>query len=586
MGTAIDIIDITDLLSYYNFDNNVLDQYGSSDIFEGWSSYTFENNSIKKVNATDGLITQNSPTSTTGTGTISISFWYQYVSGNDETIIIKEKTAGFGDGGFSISYIPSTTTLRFRTASQNFDTVIDLSSLTHIVFTYYSFNDALSLYIDSVGGFKGFVSGGRTTSNVGYMMEFLNEYYGSAVSTDVIHLLDELRIYNRLLDTEEIVTLYNAGVETIVNDIEIFGKKRTGEKRPVFNFSRPEGITSYKVGYDGEIYFEQSSSKYIPEIDLSIGNYTLYVIPLNGTTEGNLVTFDFEIVKGGINGMKRMSLGVTKLQYTPISPVAGSPINLGLSKEGNTILAFNEEVLYHTAEQTGNVAVQATVRTSPMTLTVNLSLDWLVNNNFITEEQVDYAGGSIYYGIASKNGCNANSGKLIVHPVCEGISTDYDITLYEAVPSIAEEITYSPEGEALATVIFTSLAVEKDVPTPALPTTATGSGTLAAATYSYKLSAGTFEGYTIPSTATAGDTVADGDDSITVSFVKVLGADRYRMWRTDDGGTTWKYYDLDSADMLAGTVVDDGTLTWTVGIPPSSTTATYYGHYQKGGVAS
>lgn len=65
-------------------------------------------------------------------------------------------------------------------------------------------------------------------------------------------------------------------------------------------------------------------------------------------------------------------------------------------------------------------------------------------------------------------------------------------------------------------------------------------------------------------------TYTDGmaeSETIKVTFTAVDGATGYRLWRSDDGGSTWEYKDLTEAEIEVGFVVDDGTATFTSGTP-------------------
>lgn len=61
------------------------------------------------------------------------------------------------------------------------------------------------------------------------------------------------------------------------------------------------------------------------------------------------------------------------------------------------------------------------------------------------------------------------------------------------------------------------------------------------------------------------------EKTVKVTFDAVANSTGCKVWRTIDGGTTWKYYVATATDIANGYITDDGTLTWTTGTPVTAT---------------
>ena len=110
-------------------------------------------------------------------------------------------------------------------------------------------------------------------------------------------------------------------------------------------------------------------------------------------------------------------------------------------------------------------------------------------------------------------------------------------------------------------------ATEMTTPT-GVTATLGATGTLSG-TYYYKVSAYDGVGWTNVSSEVSG-TVDGGttNGTITVAWTAVTGATNYRVWRGTVAGTETEYYAI-----TAVSLADDGSLTFTAGTPPTSTSA-------------
>lgn len=127
----------------------------------------------------------------------------------------------------------------------------------------------------------------------------------------------------------------------------------------------------------------------------------------------------------------------------------------------------------------------------------------------------------------------------------------------KAGPALIRRATYNG-ADALPNGLFTTLNAATNPPNLTAGTSSTASGTLAAGTYSYRYTARTFWGESLPSTER--QVTLSGTGQITITNSTVSGARGYRVYRKAPGDTTWKYLTYLSPGTTTS-FTDNGSLT-------------------------
>jgi hypothetical protein len=203
------------LIAYYPFDNNVND-YSGNNYNGGGIGVSFVDGKIGKAGSfsSGSYVSVASKSSLETSGEKTISLWVKPTSSTG-TIISKYESDTYEDGfnlGVSSGFIKNAATTGFS-ASYN----LPLNTWSHVAYTWNTNSGKLRVYVNGV-----FVSESNTISG-GFYGNNAPLIFGASIygpSNSVCYwdscfykgLIDEARIYNRILSDDEIKGL--AGVET------------------------------------------------------------------------------------------------------------------------------------------------------------------------------------------------------------------------------------------------------------------------------------------------------------------------------------------------------------------------------------
>ena len=248
---------------------------------------------------------------------------------------------------------------------------------------------------------------------------------------------------------------------------------------------------------------------------------------------------------------------------------------------GTCQFVSNENTQMFFNQKTGNTPVEARVLMGVTTFTADLVsttekiqfLDTAIKNSSSTKTI-----------IVMKNGCLKKTFEISAHPQCvTNGDKSQDIKLLKAVVDTVIEVTATPEGEKLFKCVFTALAQETTLETPAALTLASGSG--AAEVLYFKAVATNDTGISDFSASLTSELI---DDDITFPALG-SGVTGYTLYAGTDAGITTgiKSWQLTTAEMAAlkveavGTLYASGDMTTETALP-SSVTGFFYKSVELG----
>jgi len=185
------------LISYFNFDDNLIDQkgYASNGVSTGNPSFT--KGKIGKCITYDGVndVVEFTPTTPVGNGKISLSCWVKTAEAGNSKYFISGNGFGLATTASKVSMVISA-----PNTSSAISTPITANEWTHVVGTF----DGTNIQI--------FINGSwvASTNNPGNMGGF-NSVLKLAKVNGIYWAgsIDELYIYDRALSQAEVTQLYN-----------------------------------------------------------------------------------------------------------------------------------------------------------------------------------------------------------------------------------------------------------------------------------------------------------------------------------------------------------------------------------------
>ena len=178
------------------------------------------------------------------------------------------------------------------------------------------------------------------------------------------------------------------------------------------------------------------------------------------------------------------------------------------------------------------------------------------------------------------NGIRATGFILNIHPISKK-DNDSDINIVNCTCQVIPNRTYDTENNSYLALTFTAHPAKRPMDTIEdsnySTTLATGGSLVADTALKYKVEAldQSFKG-TLPTTET--DITPTGATlTVDVAFNRVFGASKYRVWKSDDAGATWEYFDiLNDSNVNTQEWSDDGSETFTAGTPTAVAAAKVY----------
>lgn len=196
--------DITsNLVAYYNFENNINDQSQNSNNLKASNSsnISYEKGIIGKAYSFNGIDNQLSTISPTGLASSNgtVSYWVKTTSTETRTLLI----LGDDSVDFDTYYNSTGFYINGKQAKHNLSNAIADGSWKHIVVTFE--NDNTTKYY-----LNGILQNTFTNDNLDLGSHiFLGHWKNKFLNAD---LLDEVKIYNRVLNQSDILELYNLSI--------------------------------------------------------------------------------------------------------------------------------------------------------------------------------------------------------------------------------------------------------------------------------------------------------------------------------------------------------------------------------------
>jgi len=151
---------------------------------------------------------------------------------------------------------------------------------------------------------------------------------------------------------------------------------------------------------------------------------------------------------GMSNGARRriadtINVGVADSFFTPES--SNIPIYLGLTKEGATV---NYETNWHelTADQTGTTPLDDVLIGENVTATMNV-LNTTKEHIAAIVPPATAAANATTFGQRPGLRATHHSGRLVIHPISMGFSTEYDVIIYRTANTGNMELAYQLDSE-------------------------------------------------------------------------------------------------------------------------------------------
>lgn len=235
------------------------------------------------------------------------------------------------------------------------------------------------------------------------------------------------------------------------------------------------------------------------------------------------------------------------------------------------------QVIEKTTTTFGSTPVQRIIDGEIITFTLSVVLDLEAENKMSDILQITNDTKERNALVAGKE----LSGYIVnIHPNGAGGDRTSDINLVNATIQIVPNRIYNTEDDSSMTITFTALPAERDMDDiTAVTATVTDGGSLPTATYIYKVEPRNIIGNVQTALTTSAVTTETTNLSVTLEWETTFGAENYRIYRSDDSGTSWKYWDVVATkgdENYKMSYLDLGTQTVTAGTPVTKTTAKVY----------